>query len=254
MFPLVAMTQKYRSSHLGHHRFVNDPGRDPDLIRLNHPEPHRFPISKPAFWRRYVVVGLWPPTMLRFLFGRAKAANLGDPESPEVRTAYGVRVARCLRGAYWLSIFTAIHALRAWPIFFLFWVLPILTIYPLLMQLREIAHHSNAPDDGQLTNSRVFRVNPLLSAAIFPYGQAFHLTHHLFASIPHHRVARAHEILLRHRPYREQVVTCRGYFFRTFGSKGPSVLDVLSGKPRHPLFHGPVSWGSGARMRRETRA
>jgi fatty acid desaturase len=240
MFPLVAMTQKYRAAHLGHHRFVNDPERDPDVVRLNHPEPHVFPISKRGFWARYVVRALWPPSILRYLFGRARAANVGAGEEPEVRSVYRTRVARCLRGTYWLSVLTAVNALHAWPVFFGFWVLPLLTVYPFLMQLREIAHHSNAPDDGDLTNSRVFEVNPLLAAAVFPYGQAFHLTHHLFAMVPHDRVATAHRTLLRSREYRETVRVCRGYFFRRIGTDGPSVLDVLSEARRASVYRGPV--------------
>lgn len=227
MFPIVAMTQTYRSAHLGHHRHVNDPRLDPDLVRLNTPKPRRFPISHARFVGEYVVKALWPPTILAYLFGRAKAANVGDPSSAP-RAPYRLKVARSLRGTYWLALVATVGLLGAWPVFWLFWVLPLLTAYPLLMQLREIAHHSNAPDDGDLTNSRVFRVNPLLSAAIFPYGQAFHVTHHLFMSVPHRRVAEAHEILCRYRPYRDSVVVCRGYFVRTPGTAGPSVLDVLA--------------------------
>lgn len=228
MFPLVAMTQKYRAAHFGHHRHVNDPARDPDLIRLNHPVPAVFPMSRRRFVARYVLGALWPPTILRYLFGRAKAANLGQPAGAAVRDVYRTRVARCLRGAYWLSAFSLIHAAGAWPLFGLFWVLPLLTAYPLLMQLREVAHHSNAPDDGDLTNSRVFDVHPALAFAVFPYGQAFHLTHHLFAMVPHYRLAEADALLRRHRPYRESVIVCRGYFFRRRGAAGPSVLDVLA--------------------------
>lgn len=246
MFPLVAMTQKYRAAHLGHHQFVNDPERDPDLIRLNHPDPQTFPVSKPQFWFRYVVHGLWPPTILRYLFGRAKAANLGSGDAGRpLRTVYSHRVGRSMRGAYWLSVLATVQITHTWPIFWLFWVVPLLTAYPLLMQLREIAHHSNAPDDGDLTNSRVFQVQPLWGACVFPYAQAFHLTHHLFAMVPHHRMAEAHRILSRHRPYREQVQICRGYFFRTLGTSGPSVLDVLArgsrSSVRAPFLKGPTA-------------
>lgn len=237
MFPIVAMTQKYRQAHLGHHQFVNDPERDPDLVRINHPEPHVFPVSKRGFWGRYVVRALWPPSILRYLFGRARAANVSG--GLEVRAAYRTRVARCMRGAYWLTVLASVNALHAWPAFFVFWVLPLLTVYPFLMQLREIAHHSNAPDDGDLTNSRVFEVNPLLEAAVFPYGQAFHLTHHLFARIPHYRVAEAHAVLMRCAEYRETVVVCRGYFFRRLGTRGPSVLEVLAKREEASIYRGP---------------
>ena len=239
MFPIVAITQSYRIAHLGHHQFVNDPKRDPDLIRLKG-LPHEFPIAKSRFWLRYVLKGLWPPAMLAYLFGRAKAANLSAALDIELRAVYRKKVAKTLRGTYWLGIFAAIHALHAWPVFFLFWVAPLLSIYPLLMQLREIAHHSNAPDDGDLTNSRVFRVNSILSAAVFPYGQAFHLTHHLFAMVPHYRIEQAHELAMRNREYREHVIICRGYFLRQFNTEGPSVLDVLSAGGSMSWLRGPI--------------
>lgn len=243
MFPLVAMTQKYRAAHLGHHQYVNDPERDPDLIRLNHPHPHHFPISKAGFWRRYVLAALWPPTFLRYLLGRAKAANFdATTPSDSLHSVYRHRVGRCLRGTYWLVVLTCVHALRAWPVFGLFWVVPLLSVYPLLMQLREIAHHSNAPDAEDFTNSRVFHINPLLAAAIFPYGQSFHLTHHLFARVPHYRLPQAHTLLTRYPPYRADVVVCRGYFFRTPGTRGPSVLEVLAAArtPVGTAFRGPT--------------
>lgn len=228
MFPIVAMTQKYRLAHFGHHRFVNDPNHDPDLIRLNHPHPREFPVSKRKFWRDYVLLGLWPPVMLRYLFGRAKAANLGTSNGDKpLRNAYNMAVARRMRGAYWLALLAMVHAFNAWPVFWLFWVVPLLTFYPFYMLLREVAHHANAPDDGDFTNSRVFRVHPLLEAAVFPYGQAFHLTHHLFAMVPHYRIAQAHEILLGFPEYRDTITVCNGYFFRNLRREGPSVLDVL---------------------------
>ncbi|QDV38587.1 fatty acid desaturase family protein [Tautonia plasticadhaerens] len=239
MFPLVAITQRYRAAHWGHHRHVNDPERDSDLIRLNHPEPHRFPIPKLGFWRRYVLRALWPPAVIGYLIGRAKAANLGPPADSGVPSAaYRTSVARRMRGAYWLAVLAAVHLAGAWPVFFLFWVLPLLTFYPMLMQLREVAHHANAPDAGDLTNSRVFRVHPLLRFCVFPYGQDFHLTHHLFMSIPHHRLPEAHATLGRWAPYRDRVVVCQGYFFRRRGTGGPSLLDLLSSPVSGPLAEG----------------
>jgi hypothetical protein len=59
--------------------------------------------------------------------------------------------------------------------------------------------------------------------------------------IPHYRVAEAHALLSLHKPYREQVVVCHGYFFRRRGTTGPSVLDLLaedrSRRSRPPAPH-----------------
>ena len=143
-----------------------------------------------------MVRGLWPPSILRYLFGRAKAANLdaGGSGRP-LRTVYPIRVGRCLRGAYWLTVLAAVHLGQAWSDLRVVPGRPATHRISLAHAAREIAHHSNAPDDGDLTNSRVFRAHPFWSACVFPYGQAFHLTHHLFDMIPHHRMAKAHALL-----------------------------------------------------------
>jgi fatty acid desaturase len=233
MFPIFGMTQRFRATHLGHHQYLNDPERDPDIARLNDPVPHRFPMPKGAFVRRYVLAAaLWPPSTLRYLFGQAKGANSSQGAvSSSLRTIYRFKLGRCLRGAYWLSVLTTVHAFGLWPLFFLFWVAPALTIFPMLMQLREIAHHSNAPGEDRITGSRIFRVHPLWSACVFPYGQDDHLTHHLFAMVPHYNMAAANRILLEDPRIREGAVVCRGFFFRTIGTDGPSVLDVLARQP-----------------------
>jgi fatty acid desaturase len=184
-------------------------------------------MCKAVFWHRYVAMSLWPPTLLRYLFGQAKNANV-TAGFREPRCVYRFRVGRCLRGAFWLPTLTLVHLTGSWPIFFLFWITPLLTFYAFFMQLREIAHHSNAPDKGEFAHSRNFHCNPVFNWAVFPYGQDYHLTHHVFGLIPHFNLAKAHEILMRYRPYREQAVSCYGYFFPRMGKPGPTVLDVLS--------------------------
>ena len=147
------------------------------------------PMSKATFWYRYVVMSFWPPTLLKYLYGQAKNANV-TTGFREPRGVYRFRVGRCLRGASGCRSLTIVHLTGSWPIFFLFWVAPLLTFYPFFMQLREIAHHSNAPDDGEFTHSRNFHCNPIFNWAVFPYGQDYHLTHHVFGLMPHFNLAR----------------------------------------------------------------
>lgn len=59
--------------------------------------------------------------------------------------------------SYRLAVLAAVPPRQSWPLFGMYWVVPPLTAHPLLMQLREIAHQSNASGDGDLTNSLVLR-------------------------------------------------------------------------------------------------
>ncbi|WP_165227323.1 fatty acid desaturase family protein [Aquisphaera insulae] len=229
MFPIMGMTQRFRVTHLAHHQFLNDPAKDPDISRLHFDEDrYPFPMSKRTFWYRYVLGSFWLPSLWTYLAGQAKNANV-TAGFKEPRGVYRFRVGRCLRGSFWLPVLTAVHLTGSWPIFLLFWVAPLVTFYATFMQLREIAHHSNAPEGGEFRHSRNFFCAPIVRWAIFPYGQDYHLTHHVFGLMPHYNLKAAHEVLLRYPPYREQAIACHGYFFRRPGMPGPTILDVLSG-------------------------
>ena len=130
-----------------------------------------------------------------------------------------------------MPVLTIVHLTGSWPIFFLFWVIPLLTFYAFFMQLREIAHHSNAPGQGEFTHSRNFHCNPILNWAVFPYGQDYHLTHHVFGLMPHYNLAKAHEILMRYPPYREQAISCYGYSFGGSASRDRPCSTCCRGGP-----------------------
>ena len=93
------------------------------------------------------------------------------------------------------------------------------------MLLRDIYQHANA-DDGKLTNSRVFLVNPVLRWGMFIYGQDIHLTHHLYPTIPHYRLRRLHDVLREENAeYAEHVVEAHGVFWNRTGA--PTALECL---------------------------
>jgi fatty acid desaturase len=109
------------------------------------------------------------------------------------------------------------------------WLVPMFTFYPAVLFLREIAHHGNYPDNGDYTNSRVYAGKWLEREIFFPFGEWNHVLHHMFPTIPWHRMPEAHQVMMRYPPYRENVVVCDGFFFK--GDKAtsdPTVLDVLA--------------------------
>lgn len=105
------------------------------------------------------------------------------------------------------------------------WVLPLFTTWPYLMLLRDVYQHANA-DDGKLTNSRVFLVNPVLRWGMFIYGQDAHLTHHLYPTIPHYNLLKLHRLLREENAeYADHVVECDGIFWNKSGK--PTALECV---------------------------
>src|SRR5205823_13080932 len=69
-------------------------------------------------------------------------------------------------------------------------------------------------------------VNLLVPDSVLPYGQDYHLPHHMFATVPHYRLRELHEFLLRYPEYRAEAVVVRGAVLPRHDDF-PSILDVL---------------------------
>jgi fatty acid desaturase len=117
-----------------------------------------------------------------------------------------------------------VGAWRAWEIY---WLVPLFTTFPLFMILRHWVHHGNA-DRGRFTNTRVYLVNPFVCYALFPFGFEYHLPHHIYASVPHFRLKKLHELLQNDPEYKEKAVIVEGYFGHGNPETGrPTAMAVL---------------------------
>lgn len=127
-----------------------------------------------------------------------------------------------LCGLGWIRFFTGFEA-GAFAL--LLWFLPLVTVFPYLMLMREIFQHANS-DTGRLTNSRIIHAGPLSRWALLPYGQSAHLIHHLYPSVPHQHLMDTHQDLLRSDPNYAQTVEEVHSSPRTY----PSILDAMARK------------------------
>ena len=115
-----------------------------------------------------------------------------------------------------------------WLYYLVLWVVPLGTSFALFMILRQLVQHGNA-DQGRLTNTRVFFVNPLISMAVFPMGMEWHLPHHLFPMVPHYNLKKLHELLAQVPEYDEHALVVEGYFLpRERPPKHPTVLTIMT--------------------------
>ena len=143
------------------------------------------------------------------------------------------RTQALLRSGYFALLFGSIALVQAWSgypamrAFFLLWIVPLATTFPLFLMLRQIVQHGNA-DRGFLTNTRVFHVNPLLRYAIFPFGMDYHLPHHMYATVPHFRLPDLHRLLGDNPEYAAACVETENYIHPAEKEpRRPTVVEVL---------------------------
>ncbi|QDU57751.1 fatty acid desaturase family protein [Aeoliella mucimassa] len=239
VFPFYGKVGNYRIGHWGHHRNVNDPEHDPDLIRLMKHQDREFPLTRARFIWEYIILQLSPHKAFSYLKGRAEyVAFMKEEDGIKDQSPLSKTSLNLLRAVYYLGMAAALWWFGWIPEYFLYWVLPLVTVYPCSLFLREIAHHGNYPDNGDFTNSRVYEGLWFEREIFFPFGEWNHVLHHMFPTIPWHKMRKAHHVMMRYPPYRDNVVICDGYLFKGhMGQEYPTVLDVLS-KPSHAYLRG----------------
>lgn len=173
-WPLFADMHAYRAYHLQHHRHTQQ-AADPDLS-LSAP----FPITRASF-RRKILRDLTGQTMLKQRLAQFRKGvwRLGG--------AIGVN----------LGFLLVLTIAGQWHLFFLLWVVPYFTWFPMVTRIRNIAEHAMVPDnDDPFRNARTTKANLLWRALVAPYWVNYHVEHHLLMYIPCYRLARFHRLLM----------------------------------------------------------
>ncbi len=126
-----------------------------------------------------------------------------------------------------LAVVTKLTGAPAVPYFLLLWVVPLFTAFAFFMILRQLVQHGNG-GRGWINNTRTFLVAPFIRFAVFPLGQDYHLPHHMYATVPHYRLRRLHELLMQYPEYRAEALEVHGYFVSPEKPQvHPTVVDVL---------------------------
>ena len=171
----------YTAFHLAHHRHTQDPARDPELI-LPPPstlDAYLLRVAALPYWRTrlLVVADCWRGDLSRYPFIPERA---GPKVIRSVR-AMTVFVLACAAGSAW--------AWGPWtPV--LFWLGPQLLGQPFLRLYLLTEHTLCSEDDNGLTNTRTTLTNGLIRLVM--WNMSFHAEHHLYPSIPFHRLPDAH--------------------------------------------------------------
>lgn len=202
-YPVLLDTVAYRKYHLKHHANTQQPN-DPDLV-LSAP----FPITAKSF-RRKVIRDLTGQTGIQQRLAQFRSA-LGSSSMPwrdrlaRFRKELGAQVFANL------VLFAGLAATGHWYLYPLLWLLPLVTVYQLVLRIRNIAEHAIVPDDKDpFRNARTTLAGPLARIFLAPYWVNYHVEHHLLMWVPCYNLAKMHRFL-KEGPHGQRIETKNSY-------------------------------------------
>ena len=176
---LLLPPRGFRAFHLEHHRWTQDPERDPELA-----------VPPPRTWGEYLwrISGLpyWGSqvrTMLGHAAGRVPEPYVARPERGAI-----VREARLYLMSY--AVLAALSVAAGNAAMLWFWAVPAVLGQPML-RLYLLAEHTGCPMvPDMLENSRT--VHTTAAVRFLAWNMPYHAEHHAHAAIPFHALPRAH--------------------------------------------------------------
>ena len=180
--------QAYRTYHLTHHKFTQQP-EDPDLS-LSKP----FPTSAASMWRK-VIRDLTGQVFFKQRTAQAKMALKSiTPSAKEQNFFIGKAFLRFLAVQFILLALSLV--IYGWTPFLL-WFVAMATTFQLFLRIRNIAEHActTTGSDDPFSHARTTHSNWLERSTVAPYWVNYHSEHHLFMGVPCYNLPRAHALL-----------------------------------------------------------
>jgi len=171
----------FRAFHFAHHRWTQDPARDPEL------DPPRSATLRQWLWH---ISGI--PYWIAALrgLGRRAAGLADDPFLPPKDRPVVIREARIALAVYAVVLLAATALGGLGPLVWL-WLLPALIGQPAL-RLYLLAEHwgcDSGPD--MLRNTRTTRT--VAAVRFLAWNMPYHAEHHAFPGVPFHALPRVHD-------------------------------------------------------------
>jgi fatty acid desaturase len=177
---LVLPPEYFRAFHFAHHRFTQDPARDPELAL---PAPATLSVY---LWR---VSGIpnWSKR-LSVTLKHALTGRVTEPFVAERKRGPIVREARIL----WLC-YTAVLALSLYfhsTAALIYWIVPVMLGQPFLRIYLLSEHLGCALSGNMFANTRTTYTNAAIR--LLAWQMPFHVEHHVYPAVPFHALARLH--------------------------------------------------------------
>jgi fatty acid desaturase len=185
-FVILLPPEWFRQFHFAHHRWTQDPARDPELSP-----------PKPATIRAW----LWYATGYSYWVELTKGFfthALGKVDEPYVSAR--TRPAIVAEARWYLAAYVTVVAIAAvagrLDLLFWYWVLPVLVGQPFLRFYLLAEHTGCELGNDMLRNTRTTLTNVVMRR--LAWNMPYHAEHHAFPAVPFHALPRLHERLAPH--------------------------------------------------------
>lgn len=223
-YPILFDTEAYRSNHLKHHSYLNSKD-DPDWMRKINLDQWQFPMKQKKMISAYPKFLFWTGAKewVLIMLQLARILPLKDITSRES----AIHVAK--RASYYAALCLPICFLGHGKDILLYWVIPLLFVFPTLQRIRSIAEHFGLSREHDLEQSRNIMASGLETFFFAPYNLNYHLDHHLIAAVPFYNLPKLHKILARNSTYQKFAHQNTSYLLP---SKAPLLRDLLAADPQ----------------------
>lgn len=189
-FPIGTDMPVYRKYHLKHHLNTQQEN-DPDL-----PLSAPFPISRKSL-RRKLLRDLTGMTALKLRIGQIvmmvknRESTLVADQVFNIKNVFAPYLVN-------FGMFAICWALGYWWAYFAFWMLPLFTIFQLVLRIRNIAEHAmTSHDKNPLVNARTTKANWVARIFVAPYWVNYHVEHHAYMFVPCWQLKKMHAAMVR---------------------------------------------------------
>jgi fatty acid desaturase len=181
---LILLPREYfRAFHFAHHRFTQDPARDPELAA-----------AKPANLRQWLWHVSGMPYWIAQVRGTTGHAIGHAPESfykDEKQRRAVITEARSVLAIY--AVILVVSIATGSNAALIYWVVPALLGQPAL-RLYLMAEHGLCPmTSDMLENTRTTYTNPLVRG--LAWNMPYHAEHHAYPAVPFHRLPEVNRAL-----------------------------------------------------------
>ncbi|HTV95760.1 MAG TPA: fatty acid desaturase [Steroidobacteraceae bacterium] len=180
---LVLPPEFFRAFHFAHHRFTQDPARDPELAQPP-------PATLSAYLWRASGLPNWKKR-LTVTLRHAITGRVTEPFIAAGKRAAIVREARQLWVCYGavLALSLAEHSSAA----LLYWIVPVVLGQPFLRLYLLSEHAGCAFSDDMFANTRT--TYTLAAVRLLTWQMPYHVEHHAFPAVPFHRLAQVNALI-----------------------------------------------------------